>query len=286
MAELSSTGSLHARRIIGRIITHLITICICFFFLFPFYIMITTSLKADAETARYPVTLIPDSWVNFTAYEKVFETIPFFQYLTNTLFVTLMSVLGVVLSCPIVAYSLSRIHWKGRDQLFIVTLAVMMIPYSSIMIPIFLIYRNLNLVGTFVPLFLSQFFGAPYYIFLLRQFFKGLPGDLEDSGRIDGCSEFMIFLRIFMPLCLPAIVTIMVMQLLNSWNDFTGPLIYLQKSTMYTMSIGLQQFKEAHKTNWPQLTAAASMMSLPLIVIFFFAQKQFMEGITFSGIKG
>ncbi len=279
------TSGLKFQKYFGKTVTHLLSILICLFFIIPFFIMLSTSLKTMAECYIYPITWLPEIF-QFENYTKVFEAIPFVQYFTNTLFITLCNILGVSLVCPLVAYSFSRLAWRGRDTLFFVTLGVMIIPYQVIMVPIFLIFKNLGLVGTFAPLIVPQFFGSPFFIFLLRQFFMGLPKDLEDAARIDGCHEFQIYYRIFLPLCRPAIITIMIFQLLNSWNDFTGPLIYLQKSAMYTLSIGLQQFKTAHMTLWPQLTAASTMMSFPIIVLFFFAQKQFMEGITFSGIKG
>ena len=263
---------------------HLLSIIVSLFFFIPFFIMVTTSLKLPREVYIYPIQLLPESF-NISSYLKVFESIPFIRYFGNTLTICFFNVLGVVATSPLVAYSLARLRWRGRDILFMVTLSVMMIPYQSIMVPIFIIFQRLNFVGTFLPLILPQWFGVPFYIFLLRQFFKGLPKDLEDAARIDGCGEFAIYWRIFLPLCKPAILTIVIMQFLGSWNDFTGPLIYLQTQRMYTLSIGLQQFKMQFSTEWTQLTAAATMMSLPIIILFFFIQKQFMTGITFSGIK-
>jgi len=278
------TFSARLNKIFGRSLTHILSLLVCFFFFLPFFIMVTTSFKETREVYIYPIQILPEQF-RLDAYLKVFDVIPFFRYFGNTLIICVFNVIGVVLTSPLVAYSLARLQWKGRDALFILTLSVMMIPYQSIMVPIFIIFRRLNFVGTFLPLIIPQWFGVPFYIFLLRQFFKGLPKDLEDAARIDGCGEFGIYWRIFLPLCRPAILTIVIMQFLSSWNDFTGPLIYLQTQTMYTLSIGLQQFKMQFSTEWTWLTAAATMMSLPVIVLFFFIQKQFMTGITFSGIK-
>ncbi|MGE5581140.1 MAG: carbohydrate ABC transporter permease [Bacillota bacterium] len=265
--------------------SHFFLIICSLFFILPFYILVATSFKTQAECYVYPIKWLPEQW-DIQNYLEIFKVIPFARYFANTAFITGMNVLGVTLCCPLAAYSLARLNWKGRDTVFFITLAVMMIPYQVIMVPIFIVFSKLNLVGTFWPLIIPQYLGVPFYIFLLRQFFKGLPKDLEDAARIDGCSEFKIFLRVFMPICRPAILTIIIFQLLGSWNDFTGPLIYLQKSDMYTLQIGLQQFKTAHLTLWPLMMAASVLISLPIIIVFFFAQKRFMEGITFTGIKG
>lgn len=273
------------RHIIGRIITHFFMILVSLYFIVPFIILVSTSLKTLPECFRYPVSLFPDTpiWSN---YPDVFDMIPFMQYLRNTLFVTILCMAGVAFSCPMVAYSLARMPWRGRSILFFITLAVMMIPYQVTMIPIYMTFSTMRLVGTHWPLILPSFFGAPFFIFLLRQFFKGLPRDLDDAARVDGCPEGAIFFRIFLPLCKPAILTVVIFQMLNSWNDFNGPLIYLQKSSMYTLQIGLQQFKSQHGTDWVHMMAAAMLTSLPIIVIFFFMQKRFIEGVTFTGIKG
>ena len=279
------------RPIIFRVFIHLMSIIVCCFFFMPFLIMVATAFKEQFELYIYPITLLPASvtqWppsLDFTAFSDVFDITPFFLYFRNTIIVCVFAVLGAVVSCPLVAYSLARLQWKGQTALFMTTLAVMMIPFPAVMVPQFLIFQRLGMVGTFFPLILPVWFGAPFFIFLLRQFFKGLPKDLEDAARIDGCGEFGIYRRIFLPLCKPAIITIMIMQFLNSWNDFTGPLIYLQTWRQYTLSLGLQQFRHAQHSNWTSLMAAATMMSLPVIMMFFFLQKQFLEGMTFSGIK-
>ncbi len=273
------------QKIVGRTLVHVLMLAACVFFLVPFVIMLSTSLKALKECMKYPVTWLPANWL-WDNYPKVFELIPFLTYMGNSLLVTLLNMLGVALTCPLVAYSLARMEWRGKNTLFFITLAVMMIPYQVIMIPIYMIFSRMKLVGTFAPLILPQYFGIPFFIFLLRQFFKGLPKDLDDAARVDGCPEPLIYFRIFLPLCAPAILTVVIFQMLNSWNDFNGPLIYLQKSSMYTLQIGLQQFKSQHATDWPHMMAASVMTSAPIIILFFFMQKRFIEGVTFTGIKG
>ena len=289
MAAMTSTMkqtpvSVYIINFIAWVVRHSLSIFVSLFFLLPFFIMVTTAFKEPWELYIYPIQLMPVAF-NPWAFRAVFETIPFWMYFQNTLIICVMAVLGVVTTSPMVAYSLARLNWRGRDILFLITLSIMMIPFASVMVPIFLIMRTLGLVGTFFPLFLPQWFGVPFFIFLLRQFFKGLPRDLEDAARIDGAGEFSIYFRIFLPLCKPALLTVGIMQFLASWNDLIGPMIYLRTQRMYTLAIGLQQFQAQWSTEWNQLTAAASMMSIPLIVTFFIIQKQFMTGITFSGIK-
>ena len=196
-------------------------------------------------------------------------------------------VIGTLIACPLVAYGLSRLEWKGRNLLFFITIAVMMIPQEVTMIPQFIMYSRMGFVGTYVPLFITSFFGGrPFMIFLLRQFLMSLPRDLEDAARIDGASEFRIYWRIVLPLVVPGLLTVGLFRFMNSWNDFVGPLLYLNNQDMYTLSIGLQMFTTQYETSWSLLMAASLLVSLPVIVIYFFVQKRFIEGITFSGIKG
>lgn len=271
-------------RVALRALRHVPLLIFCVFFLFPFIIMVSTSFKPIQQLYKLPIRVLPES-LHLENYAKISEYIPFSLYFRNTAIITAFSMLGVVISCPMVAYSLGRIRWRGRNVLFIMTLAVMMIPYVVTMVPVYMVYAKLKMVGTWLPLIVPTYFGIPFYIFLLRQFFMGLPKDLEESARIDGSGEFNTYLRVMLPLCKPAVLTVAIFQLLNSWNDFTGPLIYLQKSSMYTLQIGLQQFKTAHTTAWPEMMAASTLICLPVIILFFFMQKSFMEGITFTGIK-
>jgi len=195
-------------------------------------------------------------------------------------------VLGTILVVPLVAYGLSRLEWKGRDVLFFITIAVMMVPQEVTMIPTFILFSRLGLVGTFVPLFIQSFFGRPFMIFLMRQFFMGLPRDLEDAARVDGASEIRIYFQICLPLVRQGILTVALFRFMFAWNDFLGPLLYLRTMDMYTLSIGLQMFTTMYRTEWALVMAAAFMMTLPVVVIYFFVQKKFIAGISFTGIKG
>lgn len=271
---------------VEHLVIHIVLIAVGLFFLLPFFWMLSTALKSDAQIFVNPPVWIPDpiKWDNF--YRAV-TAIPFFKYMGNTGTVAFMDVLGTVIACPLVAYGLSRLEWKGRDLLFFITISVMMIPYEVTMIPQFIMFSKFNMVGTYLPLFLPAFFGGrPFMIFLLRQSFMNLPRDLEDAARIDGASELCIYAKIVLPLVVPGILTVGLFRFMNTWNDFLGPLLYLSDETKYTLTIGLQMFTTQYKTEWALLMAASLLVTLPVIIVYFFVQKRFIEGISFSGIKG
>ncbi len=263
---------------------HLFLILVGAFFLSPFIWMVSTSLKSNDELFLWPPKWIP-SVLKWSNYPDAMEYIPFFTYLTNTLTIAGLATLGVLLSCPLVAYSLARFPWKGAKPLFAITLLVMMLPYQVTMIPIFIVFKNLGWVGTNIPLWLPSFFGAPFFIFLLRQFLMGLPKELEDAARIDGASEFRIYRQIMLPLCKPALLTIALFQFMGSWTDYQGPLIYLSDESQYTLMLGMQAFKSQHGAEWQMMMATLVMITLPIIVLFFMVQKTFIRGITLTGIK-
>lgn len=219
-------------------------------------------------------------------YRRAFAMMNFSQNLRNTLFICYMTVLGTVISSSLVAYSFARIPWKGREAMFVVVLATMMMPYQVTLIPLFSVYSALGWVGSFKPLIVPYFFGVPFYIFLLRQFFKGIPEDLSAAARIDGCNELGIYARIILPLAKPAIATTALFQFLFQWGDFLNPLIYLQDSRQYTLAIALQQFQSQHESAWGPLMAMSTVITLPIIALFFLTQRTFIQGITMSGLKG
>ncbi|MFC0469116.1 carbohydrate ABC transporter permease [Halalkalibacter kiskunsagensis] len=251
----------------------------------PFVWMISTSLKPNSQMFSYPPEWVPE-YLYFEHYIKAVTDIQFFTFFQNSLIIACLSTLGVMISCPLAGYAFARLQWKGRDTLFIVTLAVMMIPFPVTMVPLFVMFSKINLVNTFLPMIIPTFFGVPFFIFLMRQFFKQLPKSLEDAARIDGCSELMIYLRIMLPLCQPAILTIGLFQFMASWNDFLQPLIYLNDESLYTLQLGLQQFRSAQDTAWGPMMAASVLIALPIITIYFFVQKAFIKGISFGGVKG
>ncbi|NUM56552.1 MAG: carbohydrate ABC transporter permease [Candidatus Hydrogenedentes bacterium] len=222
-------------------------------------------------------------WQN---YPRAFDTMNFWINLRNTLFICVSVVIGTVISCSLVAYSFSRIDWPGRDALFIAVLATMMLPYEVTLVPLFVLYKHLGWTGSFKPLIIPAFFGTPFYIFLLRQFFMGIPRDLSAAARIDGCSELGIFMNVIVPLSKPALATTALFMFLFQWADFLNPLIYLQDDRQYTLAIALQQFQSTHESEWGPLMAMSTVITVPIIVLFFLTQRMFIQGITMTGLKG
>jgi multiple sugar transport system permease protein len=267
------------------IFAHAFLILISILFLVPFFWMLSTSLKDQTQIFSFPPEWIPSpfKWSN---YLEAVEYIPFFSYLKNTVVITVFSTIGAVITCPLVAYGFAKLKFKGSNALFIVTIAVMMIPGQVTMIPLFILFEKLGWVGSPLPLIVPVFFGVPFYIFLLRQFFLGLPDTLMDAARIDGAGEFRIYWQIMLPLAKPAVLAVGLFQFMGSWTDFLGPLLYLTDETSYTLSLGLQQFQSQRGTEWGLMMAVSTLMTLPIIILFFFLQKTFIKGITFSGIKG
>jgi multiple sugar transport system permease protein len=284
------TGAKSMTRIILKgwvqpIIVQILLVIAGLTFLFPFLWMISTSLKIDTQIFVYPPVWIPNP-IAFPNYPRAVTYIPFFRYFGNTLEISIIATIGNVVSCSMVAYSLARLQWPGRDLLFLLTLATMMLPFAVTLIPLFIVFKDLGWINTFGPLVIPQYFGSAFFIFLLRQFFMTIPLELSDAARIDGANEFGIFTRIILPLTRPAIATIALFQFLGSYRDFLGPLIYLTDETKYTLSIGLTMFSSQHTTEWALLMSASVIMSSPIIILFFFTQRTFVQGITLTGIKG
>ncbi|PYI51034.1 carbohydrate ABC transporter permease [Paenibacillus flagellatus] len=271
-------------RMVRSVLAHTFLIGMGAFFLSPFLWMVSTSLKSDAELFLWPPRWIP-SVLEWRNYPDAIDYIPFFTYLGNSVLIAVLATAGVLVSCPLVGYSLARIPWRGSKALFAATLAVMMIPGQVTMIPIFITFKHLGWVNTNIPLWLPAFFGAPFYIFLLKQFFMGLPKELEDAARIDGASEFRIYAQIMLPLCRPALLSVALFQFLGSWTDYQGPLIYLAEESQYTMMVGVAAFRSQHGAEWQMMMATLVMITLPVILLYFLVQKAFIRGITFSGIK-
>jgi multiple sugar transport system permease protein len=274
-----------AAKPLKTLFSHLALIALGVFFFLPFYWLVLTSLKSDQEVFKMPPVWIPKEllWGNFA---RAVTYVPFFTYVQNTVLISVLSVVGTVISSSLVAYSFARIRWPGRDALFLVLLATMMLPGQVTLIPVFSIFRALGWVDTIKPLVVPQFLGTAFYIFMLRQFFMTIPLELSDAARMDGCSEWDIYRRVILPLARPALVTVGLFTFINAWNDFLGPLIYLNDDRKATLSLGLQQFVSQHGAEWSMLMAASTLMTLPIIVLFFFAQRTFIQGITLTGVKG
>jgi len=261
-------------------------------FITPFLFALSSSLKKLDAVYAYPPTLlpVPPQWSN---YEKAVTSLPFGQFLMNSVFLTLACVAGQLVTGALVAYSFARLRWPGRDVMFLVLLSTMMLPGQVTMIPTFILWTHLrdftgmDWVGTFKPLIVPSFLGgAPIFIFLMRQFFKGIPVELEEAARIDGCSTFEIFWRIVLPLSRPVLTTVAVLSFIGHWHDFMGPLIYLDRVETYTLQLGLRMFQTVNGGFTHYLMAASMLVLLPVLVLFFVAQRQLVQGISLTGIKG
>jgi multiple sugar transport system permease protein len=238
--------------------------------------------KARPLSELLGLTIFP-----WTAHGEKGRTITALTYLSNTLLVAVLGVTGTVLSSALVAYGLSRIQWKGREGLFNFTLATMMVPFPVLMIPLYSVFRNLGWIGTLKPLWVPAFFGGAFNIFLLRQFFLTIPTELSEAARIDGCSEFTIFWRVILPLARPALSVVALFHFLFVWNDFLGPLIFLTQPETYTMSLGLQQYQSQNGgAEHHLLMGASALLVLPIILLFFLAQRTFIQGISTTGMGG
>lgn len=231
------------------------------------------------------VTEIKPRWGNFR--DAVVKMKHFPLYLKNTLILCLLTVTGTVVSSALAAYGFARIPWRGRNRIFLLALATMMVPFPVIMVPVYSLYRWLGWIGTLKPLWVGSFCAGAFNVFLLRQFFLTIPKDLSEAARIDGCSEFRIFWQIILPLSKPALMVVGLFQFMATWNDFMGPLIFLTDQKDFTLALGLQFFQSQHGgTEWHYLMAASTLIVLPVILLFFFTQKSFIEGISMTGIKG
>jgi multiple sugar transport system permease protein len=273
------------RNIIRSILIHSALMPAAFLFLLPFFWMVSTSLKTDEQLYTYPPVWIPYP-LNWANYPNAVTYITFFLYLRNTLIIAVVSTIGALISCSLVAYSLSRIPWPGRNFLFLLTIATLMLPFQVTLIPLFLVFKSLGWVGDFRPLIIPHFFGSGLYIFLLRQFFMTIPMELSEAARIDGASEFRIYSSIILPLAKPALATVAIFEFIARWRDYLGPLIYLNDQKLYTLSLGLYEYSSQYGREWGLLMAASVLITLPIILLFFFLQKTFVQGITLTGIKG
>lgn len=254
-------------------------------FLIPLLWMLSSSLKPTYQIFETPPRWIPNPprWEN---YSEALTTLPFALYIRNTAVITLLTIVGHLLSCTLIAYAFARLRAPGRDALFVVMLATMMLPYPVTMMPLYVIFNRLGWINTILPLTAPAFFGSAFYIFLMRQFFLTIPRDFEDAARIDGANTPQIIGRIMAPMAMPALATVTIFTFQATWNDFLAPLIYLQRPELYTVTLGLQFFRSTYTTNWAYLMAASLVTTLPVIVVFFAAQHYFIEGITLTGVKG
>ncbi|WP_371860842.1 carbohydrate ABC transporter permease [Alkalibacterium kapii] len=244
--------------------------------------MVSTSLKSMEEIVSFPPTLLPETfhWENYAYTVKAF---PFFNYMKNTIFITAFVVAGNVLSNSFIAYGFAKINFPGKNVLFALVLATMMVPGFVTMIPQYILFTKIGWVGTYLPLIVPSFFGSAFYIFLMRQFYMSINNELIESAQMDGANHLYIWSRLMLPLTKPALITIGIMSFNGAWNDFLGPLLYITREENYTLQIGLQSFQNQSTTQWNYLMAGATLVMIPTIVLFFFAQKYFVEGMDLTG---
>jgi multiple sugar transport system permease protein len=275
------------RKLALRTFSYVIIAGVGLLFLVPWIWLASTSLKAPGQIVEIPPRLLPNPvmWIN---YWYAVTYIQFPVYLTNTLIISALTVLGRVFSCTVVAYSLANINWSGRGPLFGIVLASMMLPGQVTTIPLFIIFSRLGWINTYLPLVVPAFFGDAFFIFLLRQFFLSIPKELTDAAKLDGASHLSIYWRVVMPLSKPALATLITFTFIWTYTDFQGPLIYLKDRDLWTLSLGMQGYLQRYGAGGTALSAmmaAATLYTLPMIILFFVTQKTFIRGIVTTGFK-
>jgi len=271
-------------RILGRLASHAVLLVGSMIFAIPFIWMLSTSLKSDRQIFAWPPVWIPNPvvWGNYPA---VFDYAPLHKYFLNTMVIATAQVFGAIVTCSLAAYAFARMRAPGRDAIFVVMLSQMMIPGVVTLVPLYILFAKLDWIDTFLPLTIPALLGSPFYIFMLRQFFLTLPMELEEAALIDGAGRLRTWWTIIMPLSKPAIATVAIFSFMFAWNDFTGPLIFLNSRDKFTLSLGLQAFMFERRTLWGPLMAASTLMIAPIMVVFFLAQKHFIQGIALTGLK-
>ncbi len=296
--RVREAGKWTTQRITGLLLKYLIVIFLAASYAFPLYWMVSSALKDDPQVYRIPPVLIPSPahWENFI---NAWRSDEFTLYTFNSIFrYALPNTLFTVISSTLVAYGFSRIRWPGRDKLFYLCIATMLIPYTVTMVPLFIVFKRLQdaglgqWIGTYNPMVVPALFGNAFYVFMLRQFFMTLPEELSDAARVDGASEFGTLVRILLPLMKPALAVVALFQFMGTWADYLGPLIYINKYTMYPLALGIQKLRAMMSQvgnaplAYPYLMAVSTLAAAPIILIFFFAQRTFIEGIALTGLKG
>ncbi len=275
-----------ARRRLGKTVVYFLCILGSVLMLIPLAWLVRSSVMSLGQIFTFPPEWIPSPW-RWENYPQALTSIPFFRYFVNTLVILVPSVLGTVVTSTLAAYGFSRLQWPGRDIVFGILLTTLMLPYAVTLIPTFLLWASLGLVGTYWPLIVPHLFGGGiFYIFLLRQFFMTLPKELDEAAIIDGASPPQVLWYVIVPLSRPALITVVIFATLFEWNDFLEPLIYINRSSQHTLALGLAEFTGLYTSQWHLLMAASTVVILPVLILFFFAQRYFIEGIALTGTKG
>jgi len=270
---------------LGQTVAHLFMLILSLVFLIPLFWMISTALKTRAQTWLFPPEWIPNPvvWENFP---RVFAVVPFLTYLQNTLLIVGWNTLGAVFSTALVAFGFARLRFPGRDFLFMLLIATLMIPYQVTLIPTFVLFKLLGWINTYLPLTVPAFTGSAFFIFLMRQYLMSIPFELDDAARIDGCNTFQVLFYILLPLCVPPLAIVVVFTFIGTWSDFLGPLLYLNENEKYTIALGLNLLRGRHETDYNLLMAGSLMTVLPTLVLYFLAQNKLIGGIASVGLKG
>jgi ABC-type glycerol-3-phosphate transport system permease component len=265
-------------------LSHLVLLAGAVIMVIPFLWMLSTSFKAPGQTFVYPPQWIPDPFV-WQNYPEMWTALPFNWFFLNSLKIATLATLGQLISCALGAFAFSVLRFRGRDALFLILLATLMVPRQVTLIPNFILFAKIGWVGTHLPLWVPSFWGGAFGVFLLRQFFLTIPLDLAESARIDGANLFQIFSHIYLPLSKPALATLAIFTFMWTWNDLLSPLIYVNELDKLTLTVGLSLFRNQYNSKWTLMMAGAVVSILPILLVFFFAQKYFIRGIAMSGIK-
>jgi len=275
----------------GVIVRYVILIALGASFLLPFYWMASSALKDDNQVFTVPPRWIPNP-AHFINFWNAWNVQNFNLFAFNTIVkYAIPSTIGTVLSSSLVAYSFARLRWPGRDTMFAICLATMMIPFQVKLVPLFIIFKQMGWINTYLPLVVPSFFADAFFIFMLRQFFRSIPMELSEAARIDGAGEIQILVRIILPLCKPALTVVALFAFLGAWNDYLGPLIYINSEPEWTLALAIQRIGRAmsevgnKQLAYPYLMAVSTIVVLPVIILFFLAQRQFIEGISTTGVK-
>ena len=269
-----------------KFILYFILLFFALLWLIPFFFLVMGSFKSTSELFQVPFRWLPKHF-DFDNYINMFQQIPFLRYLKNTLIIVFFSVVGALISNSLIAYGFSRLRWPGRDKVFMIVLATMILPYQVTMIPLYLMFTKMHWVGTFLPLIVPQFFGNAFYIFLLRQFLTGVPKEITESSRIDGANEFQVFYKIIIPLAMPQLAVIFLFSFIATYSEYVITSIFLQTPGKMTLALGLQSFiSDQFAAHWTLFSAAAVISSLPIMIVFMCLQRFIQNGLVAGGVKG
>ncbi len=283
----SKFKSVRRRKHISHGMAYAILIVLAVMFFFPLFWLVSCSLKTYEGIFLYPPQFppFPAQFQNY--YDALtYKSLPFARFIGNSAMVTVISVLGAVMSSSIVAYSFSRLRWRGRNALFAIVVLTMIIPTEVVITPLYLIYNQMGWIDTYLPMVLPFFFGKAFYVFMIRQTMMGIPLEMDESAKLDGCSALQTFLKIIMPQAKLAIIAVAIMAMQDQWNNYLEPLIYINSLDKQTISVALSYFSGMYQTQWHLVYAAAVMVAMPILILFVFMQKYFIQGVVVSGVKG